>query len=104
MTRDPNDPWASQLELARRERAAAEFEATMLNPDRQVEAHRVRGGDAVLCWDDEWRRCLASFGENAASASPTIWAIYLTAEGEPTKRMASDPGALVTIRSKVLAP
>lgn len=88
-------------EVARRERAAAAHAEVMLADPQSVEAHRVQPGDALLVGvDDDWHPVLAAFGENAASASPTLWAIYYLIEGEPTRRVTYDPSTQVTIRRK----
>lgn len=83
-------------EQARRTRERERFVEVMRQPSMQVAAHEVKGGDALFCGDEKWRPVLASFGENTSSA--TVWAIYCTVEGEPTKRIAGDPAAVFTIR------
>jgi hypothetical protein len=68
-----------------------------------VEAHRVQPGDRIRCNDGKFRHVLTAFGENTASASATVWAIYCYAEGEPTTRIAGWPSDEHEIERKVAA-
>lgn len=85
-------------ELARRAGARRRFDQTMDGEAERVEAHRVGGGDALLCSDGRWRRVLTSFSENGATASATVWVLYCMIDGEPSYRWGGGPGDLVTIR------
>ena len=87
-------------ELERVDLARAVFTETMLADVVQVEAHRVVAGDAICCVDGEWRPVLALFGENSATASATVWAIYAYADWDsaPTQRIAGSPSEAKAVR------
>lgn len=84
------------------ERLRKEFEATMRGEIVIVEAHTVTSGDAFRHADGTWLPVLASFAENAATATATSWAIYtyLDGRGEAPRRVTCNPSERQTVRRR----